>query len=183
MEGTNCPLTLAVIFDKNCIKNKAGTTMQHWKHVHSAKHLMNTTISWTCHNHPNNRPNTPFLRMGRGSSGRDNNLLKLLWFPEATSLTTDKALWNVPSSGTSITLALDPSLPDPYFLCGPRCALPAIYVIYMSVSPTGICSLKEKTRSASSPGQSTHCTRDGQSRVCAIHHASWTARDPGPSFT
>lgn len=48
----------------------------------------------------NDRPSSPLLRMGNWSSERENNLLKIPWFPEATSLITWKASWNVPSSGS-----------------------------------------------------------------------------------
>ena len=53
MAGTNRPLTLAIIIDNDFIKNKCSTICQTLTtSEHGVKHLMNTPISFTCHNDP-----------------------------------------------------------------------------------------------------------------------------------
>lgn len=48
----------------------------------------------------------------------------------------------------SVTLPLGNSVSDSYFLWASNMLYLKIYVIHMFVSPSGICSLKERTRSA-----------------------------------
>lgn len=55
-------------------------------------------------------------------------------------------MWHLQEA--SVTLPLGNSVSDSYFLLVSNMLYLEIYVIYMFVSPSGICSLKGRTRSA-----------------------------------
>lgn len=178
MEGTNCPLTLAVIIDNDFIKNKCSTIYPTLTSEHGVKHLMNTPISFTCHNDLMTGLAVLFwgweteAQRGKITCSRFLGSLRLPhWSPE-------RHLGMCHLQEAFITLSLGSSVPDSYFLCGPCYAIP------WDICDSHVCfrhwnmlfegkglDLLHLCYLMPSPG-SEHCIWDSQSTPWFLSHQS-----------